>query len=170
MLAFLGYWSSSIVFCGLVFRGGDVIWPFRANYYALPLKWTFNAIAYNVFDPDTFSGATLCTPGETLSGGSGCLSTGFYCEGAEASFGCWGREGPQVLDTLHLSYESLTKEDNRVLDSIILLIMALGMKFGYVMVLWMKCSATDSPQKETGDWVRRKSKVGQGSKVRQGSE
>ena len=29
MLAFLMFWSSSIIFCGLVFRGNDVIWPFR---------------------------------------------------------------------------------------------------------------------------------------------
>ena len=36
MLAFLGVWSSSIVFCGLVFRGEDVVWPFRLFYYVMP--------------------------------------------------------------------------------------------------------------------------------------
>ena len=147
MLAFLGVWSSSIVFCGLVFRGGDVIWPFRLFYYALPLKWLFNAIGYDVYTPDTFSGATSCEPGAALASGAVCPPTGYYCEGAATSFGCWGRTGQQVLDTLHLSYESLTSEDQRPFDVVILLIMVAVLKIGYVMVLWSKVSATDSPQK-----------------------
>ncbi|GMH57680.1 hypothetical protein TrLO_g2570 [Triparma laevis f. longispina] len=159
MLAYLGVWSSSIVFCGLVFRGGDVIWPFRTFFYALPLKWVFNAVGYNVYTPGSFSGATLCTPGETLASGADCTAVGYYCEGAATSFGCWGRTGPQVLDTLHLSYESLSSNDERGFDALILIIMVLVLKLGYVFVLWSKVSATDSPQKD--EWVRR----GSGAKV-----
>ena len=51
MLAFLGFWSSSIVFCGLVFKATDVVWPFRLFHYVLPLKWTFNASGYDVYMP-----------------------------------------------------------------------------------------------------------------------
>ena len=40
MLAFLGVWSSSIIFCGLVFRGEGVVWP-GSSTTSLPLKWTF---------------------------------------------------------------------------------------------------------------------------------
>lgn len=148
MLAFLGYWSSSIVFCGLVFRGGDVIWPFRLFYYTLPLKWLFNAVAYDVFNPAEFSGASTCTPGEALPSGGVCSSAGFYCSDVATSFGCWGHEGHQVLDTLNLSYESLTSEDERLFDAAILLIMVAVLKIAYVFVLWSKVSATDSPQKD----------------------
>ena len=49
MLAFLGVWSSSIVFCGLVFRGEDVVWPFRLFYYVMPLKWTFGSAELRCF-------------------------------------------------------------------------------------------------------------------------
>ena len=147
MLCYLGYWSSSIVFCGLVFRGGDVIWPFRLFYYTLPLKWVFNAIGYDVFTPGVFSGAAECTAGAALSSGGTCSSAGYYCEGAATSFGCWGRSGSQVLSTLHLSYESLTEEDERGFDILVLLIMVVVLKLGYVFVLWTKVSATDSPQK-----------------------
>ena len=148
MLAFLGYWSSSIVFCGLVFRGADVIWPFRLFYYTLPLKWLFNAVAYDVFHPAEFSGASTCTPGEALPSGGVCSSAGFYCSDVATSFGCWGHEGHQVLDTLNLSYESLTSEDERLFDAAILLIMVAVLKIAYVFVLWSKVSATDSPQKD----------------------
>jgi len=151
MLCYLGYWSSSIVFCGLVFRGGDVIWPFRLFYYTLPLKWVFNAVGYDVYTPGVFSGAAACAAGSavTLADGTAmtCSSAGYYCEGAATSFGCWGRTGSQVLSTLNLSYESLTEEDERVFDALILLIMIVVLKLGYIFILWTKVSATDSPQK-----------------------
>jgi hypothetical protein len=62
MLAYLGYWSTSIIFCGLVFRGEDVVWPFRAFYYLMPLKWAFNGLGYDVYMPGAFKGAELCDP------------------------------------------------------------------------------------------------------------
>merc|ERR1719174_133671 len=51
MLNFVSAWSCAILFCGLVFRGEDCIWPLRAFYYILPLKWLFNAAAYDVYYP-----------------------------------------------------------------------------------------------------------------------
>merc|ERR1719163_960922 len=147
MLAFLGYWSSSIVFCGLVFRGEDVVWPFRSFYYALPLKWTFNAMAWDVYTPDEFSGATECVPGDVIDAAAGtvCTAAGFYCEGLTTSFGCWGRTGAQVLRTLHMSYESINAGDDRWLDVGVLLLIVFLMKVGYVVVLWAKVTATAAP-------------------------
>ena len=150
MLAFLGYWSSSIVFCGLVFRATDVVWPFRLFYYMLPLKWMFNVAGYSVYMPSDFSGATICTAGEavTLSSGTSitCPNTGFYCAGAATRFGCWGRTGEQVLDTMTLSYESVGSKDERGFDIGILLLMVVVLKVAYIVVLYINFSATDEPQ------------------------
>lgn len=149
MLGYLGYWSTAIIFCGLVFRGEDVVWPFRTFYYVMPLKWTFNGIGYDVYMPGAFSGATPCEPGAVVSLGgnatSVCTTAGFYCDGATTSFGCWGSSGEQVLQTLHMSYESLDTRDDRVVDVLILLVMMLVLKIGYVFTLWRLVSATDSP-------------------------
>ena len=151
MLAFLGVWSSSIVFCGLVFRGEDVVWPFRLFYYVMPLKWTFGSAGYDVFMPSDFTGAETCVPGAAITYSDGtaatCSSAGFYCDGMQSSFGCWGRTGEQVLDTLHKSYQTLTSDDHRGRDLGVLLAMAAALKLAYIFILTTKVSATDSPQK-----------------------
>ena len=72
---------------------------------------------------------------------------GFYCDGMTSSFGCWGRTGTQVLDTLQMSYESLSSTDHRGRDIGILLAMVAALKLGYIFILTKKVSATDSPQK-----------------------
>lgn len=151
MLAFLGFWSSSIVFCGLVFRGEDVVWPFKLFYYVMPLKWTFGSAGYDLYMPSEFTGAETCVPGAAISYSDGttatCSSVGFYCDGMKSSFGCWGRTGEQVLDTLNRSYETLSSDDLRGRDFGILLAMAAALKLAYVFILTSKVSATDSPQK-----------------------
>ena len=75
-----------------------------------------------------------------MPSGGVCSSAGFYCSDVATSFGCWGHEGHQVLDTLNLSYESLTSEDERLFDAAILLIMVAVLKIAYVFVLWSKVS------------------------------
>ena len=152
MLGFLVFWSSSIVFCGLVFRATDVVWPFRLFYYVLPLKWTFNAAGYDVYMPSaSFKGAALCDAGEDVALSSGavvaCPSAGFYCDGAATAFGCWGATGKQVLHTLSLSYESLGTDDDRGLDVGILLLMGFVLKLAYVAMLWREVAASDEPRK-----------------------
>jgi len=151
MLAFLGFWSSSIVFCGLVFRGEDVVWPFRLFYYVMPLKWTFGSAGYDLFMPSDFSGAEICVPGAEIRYADDTVSTcspvGYYCDGMTSSFGCWGRTGTQVLDTLKMSYESLSSTDYRGRDLGVLLAMTAALKLGYIFILMKKVSATDSPQK-----------------------
>ena len=99
MLAFLMYWTTSIVFCGLVFRGGDVIWPFRALYYVMPLRWLFNGLGYDLYTPSAYDGAEECVPGELVTtdqGAATCAATGFYCTDASQSLGCYGRTGSQA--------------------------------------------------------------------------
>jgi ABC-type multidrug transport system ATPase subunit len=149
MLAFLMYWTTSIVFCGLVFRGGDVIWPFRLLYYVMPLQWLFNGLGYDLYTPSTYDGAAECVPGEEVTtdqGAATCAATGFYCTDASQSLGCYGRTGSQVLETLHFAYESLDSADDRVMDVLIMLGMALVLKLAFVLVLWRTVEQSDSPK------------------------
>jgi len=152
MLAFLMYWTISIVFCGLVFRGGDVIWPFRALYYVMPLRWLFNGLGYDLYTPSTYGGAFECVPGDDVTTDQGtatCAATGFYCTDASQSLGCYGRTGSQVLDTLHFAYESLDSADDRVMNVLIMLGMALVLKVAFVLVLWRTVEQSDSPKQQT---------------------
>ena len=104
-------------------------------------------MAWDVYTPDEFSGATECVPGDVIDAAAGtvCTAAGFYCEGLTTSFGCWGRTGAQVLRTLHMSYESINAGDDRWLDVGVLLLIVFLMKVGYVVVLWAKVTATAAP-------------------------
>jgi len=149
MLCHLIMWSSSILFCGLVFRGEDVVWPFRAFYYALPLKWGMNGVGYDIFISQDFSGAVLCEPGSIIETAGGaesvCTDAGFYCPETATSFGCWGRTGTQVLDTMHMTYESLNSKDERLLDFAVQLAMVVALKLGFAFTLQRTVSASDTP-------------------------
>jgi len=148
MLIFLMAWSTSILFCGLVFKGNDVIWPFRIFYYIMPLRWLFNGIGWDIYTPTLWSGAATCVDGAaiTTAYGSGVCNGGFYCYDASSSLACFGRTGPQVLATLHLTYESLDASDDRLLDVLILLGMAVACKLGYTALLWRAVQASATPQ------------------------
>jgi len=149
MLGYLIMWSNSIIFCGLVFRGEDVVWPFRAFYYILPMRWLFNGLGYDVYGPDTFKGASDCVANSTVvtdQGETTCTEAGFYCEDARNSFGCWGHTGDQVLKTLHMTYESLDSKDDRALDVGIMLGMVVVIKMAYVAMLWRKSTISDTPR------------------------
>jgi len=148
MLCFLMYWSSSIVFCGLVFRGADVVWPFRAFYYTLPMKWSFNSLGYDIYHPAVYNGAADCVPGANVTtdqGAAVCPTSGFYCSDASQTLGCYGRDGEQVLSTLHLTYESLNSDDERLMDAGIMLVMVAILKVSFAAVLVRAVLASDSP-------------------------
>jgi len=151
LLHFMNAWAGSIVFCGLVFRGGDVIWPFRILYYIMPLKWLFNALGYDIFTPAVYSGATICANGTAVTSNQGvaiCQPAGFFCADASKSIGCYGHTGSQVLTTLHLTYESLGPEDERALDVLILIGMAAFLKICYAILLWREVRSSDAPKED----------------------
>lgn len=50
----------SLLFCGFVFRGTEVIWPFRAFYYIMPFQWFFNSAIYLGFEFAQYDGAVEC--------------------------------------------------------------------------------------------------------------
>ena len=118
----------------------------------LPLKWTFNGAGYDIWMPTTYEEAEVCLEGSTTVTSQGvgvCSSAGFYCPNATNTLGCFGATGKQVLDTLHLTYESLDSDDQRGLDTLILLLMAGVLKIGFTAALWHTVTKSDSPKKTT---------------------
>ena len=128
MLNFVSAWSAGLLFCGLLFRGEDVIWPLRLFYYILPLKWLFNSAAYDIYTPVVYSDAELCSPTTDPM----CTMGGFKCVNLTA-INCFGHTGSQVLDTLHLSFPTLSSGDDRVLDIACILAFAVFLKICYAI-------------------------------------
>ena len=81
MLAYLGYWSTSIPSGDGVPRRRRRV-ALRSLYYLMPLKWLFNGVGYDVYYPESSAarrqGIRFRYPGTNLT----CTSAGFYCEGA----------------------------------------------------------------------------------------
>jgi len=162
MLSYVNVWSCSMVFTGLVFRGQDVIWPFRVLYYVLPLKWFFNALGYTIFEPSVYGGTTRIpcpspsnmslgmSPGaasgvEVLGGEDLAMSPCFFCNGTN-SLGCFGESGEEILTSLNLNFETMSANDERGLDVGILLAFAVVAKLLYVVGFIKSCSMVTPPK------------------------
>ena len=137
MLSFVMMWTSAILFCGLVFRGEDCIWPLRAFYYVMPLKWVFNSAAWDIYMPAEYPDAENCVYGVDPA----CTALGYKCP-ALSSLECFGHTGAQVLDTLSYSYDTLGSKDERWFDILLALAFALLMKFLYAVGLMISVQAT----------------------------
>jgi len=137
MLNYVSAWSAGILFCGLVFRGEEVIWPLRTFYYILPMKWLFNSAAYDVYMPAVYTDAQLCTPMVDPA----CTMAGFKCANL-TSINCFGHTGEQVLDTLHYSFDALTSDDERALDLGAILAFAVAVKLMYAVGVVMATKST----------------------------
>merc|ERR1719193_17167 len=77
MLLFIGIWFASFLFCGLVVRDENVMWPLRLLCQILPLRYGAKSIAYEEFIDREFSGAQSCNPEIDMR----CIY-GYKCSGA----------------------------------------------------------------------------------------
>jgi len=50
MLSFINFWFTAFLFAGFFVREADVIWPFKAFVYILPLRWSIAAIVRSEFE------------------------------------------------------------------------------------------------------------------------
>jgi len=101
--AFLGFWFSSFLFCGLLVRDEDVIWPLRVLCYILPLRYCLKSMVYEEFIDTTFEGAERCNPTLDL----GCRAEGYMCK----TRACFGETGAEVLDSMHVHFSLFNSED-----------------------------------------------------------
>jgi hypothetical protein len=100
MLNYANIWFAAALFCGLVFRGVDVIWPIHVLYYILPFKYLFGGVAWAIFKDAEYSGTEPC-PNDFDCGGRD-----FYCpDDVTGGLQCWGRTGLEVLRSSSVLYE-----------------------------------------------------------------
>jgi len=131
MLLFIGIWFASFLFCGLVVKDLNVMWPLRLLCHILPLRYGQKSIAYEEFIGREFSGAEYCDPVSDLQ----CLRGGYKCSDAT----CFGITGKEVLDGLHVIIDLYSSEDDTTVTCIcILLIFCAVLKLIYILrVLWI---------------------------------
>ena len=148
MLNYVQNWFTSLLFCGFVFRGTEVIWPFRLFYYIMPFQWFFNSAIYNVFSSASYDGTVACNATSCLLADD-CTTCerGFYCPGGgNAALQCWGPDGPNILTSGHVSYEVVTPENHFARNLIILVAQAAVYKFGFILQMAQKSTACKVPK------------------------
>jgi len=130
MLLFIGFWFASFLFCGLVVRDVNVMWPIRILCKILPLRYGQKAIAYEEFIGREFSGAQYCDPDRDTH-----CHNGFKCSGSS----CLGITGTEVLDSLIQVFDLYSSDEDTTIKSVfILLIFCAAVKLMYILrVLWI---------------------------------
>mmetsp|Transcript_27970 Transcript_27970/g.65187 ORF Transcript_27970/g.65187 Transcript_27970/m.65187 type:complete len:672 (-) Transcript_27970:270-2285(-) len=114
MLSFINFWFTAFLFAGFFVREADVIWPFKAFVYILPLRWSIAAIVRSEFEGSVFDGAVLAdTP------------DGFECIGETPV--CYGRTGTQVVKTLAKTFDLFDTADT--FEQQLGYIIAIGLAF-----------------------------------------
>lgn len=147
MLGFLNTWFASFLFCGIFLRKTDVIWPFRAFTYLLPLAWAFPSLNYFEFiDYESIGGAEACS-NVTEAGCFDVLGANgppFRCPDLQPQQ-CLGLTGPQVLLSLGETYEMIDVDVNTTQEALISLAIAVGWKLLYTAWLMRQCNETAVP-------------------------
>jgi ABC-type multidrug transport system ATPase subunit len=150
MLNFMQVWFTSFLFAGVMIPESMVIWPFRIFCYIMPLKWGIGSIAWLDADESTYSGAYLCDPdirsdclmhyedGQGITPGWSCSSTE---GGAYNPLQCYGHSGEQVLESLGMNYDVVSKDDNIARNFGIIVAIAAGFQIVYMVLAVMKCAA-----------------------------
>merc|ERR1719238_2403001 len=148
MLNYVNNWFTSLLFCGFVFRGTEVIWPFRIFYYIMPFQWFFNSAIHLAFKSASYEGTLACTE-ESCAADPDCMMCprGFYCPGdALAALNCWGPTGHDILTSSHPMYEVVTPEDYLGRNMGLLVLQAAVYKFGFIVQIYLKCTKGKVPK------------------------
>lgn len=141
MLAFMLFWFVSFLFAGVMVAEKSVVWPFRILPTILPLKWGLRSMAYLEYTGTSFEGATLCPEAST----PGCLYhgsalPGWACAWSPAERPCVGVEGWQVLDSIGVTFESISSRNSVLGDALIVLAIGVTFKVLFTALFLYKAS------------------------------
>jgi hypothetical protein len=125
MLTFMNIWFAGFLFCGIMVREGDVIWPFRAMSYITFMKWAIKNLVYLDFIDATWTGAVT----------DPSAAAGFSCGSSTL---CFGRNGKEVLASLHNTYDAIDSEDKLLENAMILFAIGCAYKLAYVVMFVRK--------------------------------
>ncbi len=123
MLGYMNIWFTSFLFSGIMVPEDQIIYPFRVLVWLLPLNWGMSTIAWLDINDSTYKGAYLC---EKDSGRTDCLNhfdsngqrkwPGWTCSkapnGEYNPTQCLGYTGGQALDSIGITFESISSFDN----------------------------------------------------------
>lgn len=76
MMLIMFMWFSGFLYAGFLIAAEDMIWPFKIFYYILPMKYGIRSMGYLEYHDSTYK---KCSSGSL----------------------CFGRDGPDVLDSIH---------------------------------------------------------------------
>ena len=136
MLTYMNIWFAGFLFCGIMVREEDVIWPFRAMSYVTYLKWSIKNIIYLDFIDAKWTGAV----------DDASDPRGFSCGDLPAQT-CFGRTGKEVLSTLKFQYGAIEAEDHLLKNAMILFAIGCAYKLFYVALFVVKSKAAKTINK-----------------------
>ena len=155
-LVHIGAWFSSFLYSGIILAEDQIVWPFRLLVFASPVRWGVSAMIHAEFvDAPPFAGTKACGSGgaggasnaTSAAADSRCARDGFYCPGDRTGgLECFGRDGADVLASLHVSYPAIDPRDHVARDVGANLAIALACKLVFVAVFAAKCRAAKPPQ------------------------
>merc|ERR1712167_291404 len=136
MLGFMNIWFTSFLFAGVMIPADDVVWPLRAFVYIFPFRRGLSSMAYSEFIDETFSGARNCDDTDPS------CPRGFTCP-KDKSGGqvCFGRDGQDVIESVHQNFEFIPKNDVFARNLGILIAIAVVFKIAFIVGLNKLCSA-----------------------------
>ena len=137
MLNYMNLWFGSFLFAGVMVPEADVVWPFRTMCYISPLKYFLKSAMYTDLSETTFSGAVV-----DLSD-----PRGFHCTGTNPELGCYGYYGKQVLDSVGVTYRSISSKDTYAEDVLIILAIGMFFKFASIFMIVSDCNSSMSISK-----------------------
>lgn len=112
-----------------MFRSGDVFWPLRILFFITPFQWTFSSYTYLMLeDISEYQDAELC---EVLD-----CPQGFRCAETVSPLQCYGKTGQQILNSLHVNYETVRTTDSFAQNAACVLLITAVFKAAYVRKLY----------------------------------
>lgn len=137
-MSFLNCWFMAFLFCGVMLPVEDIIWPFRALTYVMPLRWAMSSISYLEYKDHTYKGAVL----------DDTDPRGFSCPNLPPQQ-CFGVTGPQVLRSMNVNFSVFDNEDTVGRDIALMLAFAVACKIGYALLVLRSTTRTKEPAAAT---------------------
>lgn len=128
MMIFINWWFVSFLFCGSMVNPDDIIWPLRGLTHIVPFAWGIKGMALVEYRDSEFSGAVL----DPVS------ASGFHCPGIH-QMQCYGKEGYQVLSSLHANYRVVEADASFAQCCAMLLVVTATFKASFSFLTWWKC-------------------------------
>ena len=134
MVNYQGYWFTCLMMAGIVVRPQDVVWPIRTLFYVLPFFHQFRALAklaLYAHDMPEFTGTVPCNASVPP-----CGPVGYACPDSGI---CWGRTGPEIAISAHVSYDAIDPDANVAVSATLMLLIGVAFKLLHTAHLVVHC-------------------------------